>query len=291
MPRPSEISHPEGLTFSGLGGPQPARWFGPANAACVVGIAPALGLRATWYAPFAQALVDAGEGRVAVVTADLPGHGESPLRAGRARDWGYGDVVAHLGALRAAARSRGGRFAWVGHSLGGQCALFDAEDADAVVLIASGTPYHAAWGGLAGARILALTQLGALIAQALGHFPGERLGFGGREARTLIAQWAHAARRGDYHFAGFDGEASLARARAPVHAVVVEGDPWAPVTAVDHTLARMPGAAVTTEVWPRAEQGAMARGNPHNRWPREPAWPAARVVARLAAWGVLERGA
>src|SRR5690349_20366170 len=133
------------LSFAAHGGPQSATWFGPREARCVVAIVPALGLRADYYAALSEALVRSSAGRVAAVTFDHPGHGKSPIRAGRRSDWGYAEVVAHLAALRQSVRAVSrGAFVWLGHSIGGQVALMDAEHADAVVLVASGTPYFRA---------------------------------------------------------------------------------------------------------------------------------------------------
>lgn len=269
----------DALTFDGLGGHQRAGWRGGAAPACVIGVVPALGLRADYYTPLAEALASEG---VAVVTLDLPGHGQSPLRAGRAHDWGYPQLVRHLAALREAARAAapGARFVWLGHSIGGQVALMDAEHADATVLVASGPPYFRAWTGVARLRLLALTQMSSVVAGVLGHYPGEALGFGGREARTLIAQWARAARTGRYVFDGLDGDAAIARVRTPLLAIRVEGDDLAPERAIEHTLAKATAARIGRGLHPLAEQDPKVRANPHNRWPRSPA-PIAREVRRF----------
>jgi predicted alpha/beta hydrolase len=272
------------LTFEGLGGAQTAAWIGPEAPRCVIGVVPALGLRADYYLPLAEAL--SGEG-VAVVPIDLPGHGRSPLRAGRAEDWGYPDVVGHLSAVRTAVRGRasGARFVWLGHSIGGQIALMDGEHADGVVLVASGPPYHRAWQGLARLRLFTLASLSAAIASVLGHYPGETLGFGGGEARTLMVEWARAARTGRYAFESLDGDAAIARVRGPIHAVRVEGDELAPETAIEHTLTKASAAKITRGLYPLAEQDPKVRKSPHNRWPRSPAPVAREVRAFLAREG------
>lgn len=271
------------LAFDGLGGSCRARWLGPARPSCVIGVVPALGLRADYYQPLAEALASES---VAVVTADLPGHGQSPIRAGRAHDWGYRELVEHLGALRQTvqARASGARFVWLGHSIGGQVALMEGGhdgSADAVVVVASGPPYFRLWPGLGALRVLSLTQFGALTAAALGHFPGETLGFGGREARTLIAEWATAARTGRYVFVGFDGDGAIARLDRPVLAIRVEGDTLAPENAMAHTLAKAVRARVELGSLPRTEQDEKVRLNPHNRWPRSPASVVRQVKAFL----------
>jgi predicted alpha/beta hydrolase len=272
------------FSFVGFGGQQPATRLGSGDV--TIAIVPALGLRAAYYRPLAEAL--SGE-QVSVITFDLPGHGDSPVRASYGNDWGYREARDHLRALRshvrAAPQTGSGRFVWLGHSIGGQLALMDGEEADGVVLVASGTPYFRVWQGLGSLRVLALTQLSAVIASGLGHYPGEQLGFGGREGRTLIRDWARVARTGRYQLAGLDGEGAMERVKAPVHVVRLEGDALAPEAAVEHTLQKLPRARISRSVWPSAEQSPELRRNPHNRWPRTPAFAVQEVRSFLAREG------
>ena len=100
------------------GGPQRllAEYARDENAPVAVCL-PALGIRASYYTGFLRGLAAAG---VHGVAADLTGHGESPVRARRGRQWGYGDLVqSHLPDVHEAVRCHFPRsdFFWVGHSL------------------------------------------------------------------------------------------------------------------------------------------------------------------------------
>jgi len=81
------------ITFATLGGTQRAAVDTPADAPRgVVVVAPALGVRESDYRKLCGALNGQGFATAAV---DLPGHGDSPVRANRRRDWGYASVIEH----------------------------------------------------------------------------------------------------------------------------------------------------------------------------------------------------
>jgi predicted alpha/beta hydrolase len=118
-----------------------------------------------------------------------------------------------------------------GHSLGGQLALLYAashpEHTTPVVAIASGSSYHGTVATQRGQRVRrrqAATV--SLITRALGYFPGNRLGFGGRQPRAVMQDWSLEARTGRYDLVGssFDYEAALARLDAAVLMITLEGD-------------------------------------------------------------------
>jgi len=265
------------ITFTTLGGPQQADVELPEHGAVVgaVLVAPALGVRASYYRKLCEALRARGFATVAV---DLPGHGESPVRANRRTDWGYTSVIEHYAAALRALHGGlpGVPMLVVGHSIGGQVALMAAgtnlPGLRGVVVVASGSPYWRTWDGAEALRIRAATWTCGALARSLGVFPGDRVGFGGREPRTLIMQWAHAAQTGRYQHGDFDGDALLAQPGPPTLAIRVEGDAWAPARSMQHTLDRMTGRDVTFERWHDAPHG----GN-HNRWPSESEHVAERV--------------
>ena len=272
---------PDSMVFPALGGEQVLPLFRPSEPLHVtVGIAPALGFRAEYYGPLARQLSAMG---FHVALVDHPGHGLSPVRSRRQHNWGYGDLVTQLGVVRHLLQREmpGHRFFWLGHSIGGQVALMDAGahpgEVDGVFLVASGTPYHRAWLGWEGHRLHLNSYLVQLLSSGLGYFPGDKVGFGGREARQLMAEWASLARRGSYTFPNFDGEVLLRACMAPVWSIRLEGDDWAPQAAIDHTLNKLPSPFIHREVW-----SDHHITNPHNRWPRD----AAHVVARLKEWVV-----
>ncbi|MCR9162484.1 MAG: alpha/beta fold hydrolase [Nannocystaceae bacterium] len=266
------------IAFTTVGGTQRATLEHPqGEARGAVLVAPALGVRASYYRTLCEALRARG---FATVSVDLPGQGRSPARADRRTDWGYGAVVEHyaaaLRALHDATPTLGKLL--VGHSIGGQVGLMTAgmgvPGLHGVVAVASGCPYWRTWDGLEAYRIRAATWTCGALARALGVFPGDKVGFGGREARTLMVQWSHAAQTGRYALGDFDGDALLARPGPPALGIRVEGDAWAPERSVRLTLDRMIRRDVSFERWHGAPHGGD-----HNRWPSEPTHVADRVAA------------
>ena len=266
------------FSFQTLGGLQQADLHdGSSMDAPLVVVAPAIGIEARFYAGLCAGLAEVGIGAVSI---DMPGHGASPIRAGRHADWGYEELVDHFAsAIRALAEVRPDAPLYLlGHSLGGHVALMLAGRGDVratgVVLVATGAPYWRAWHGPGALFLRWGSALYGVLARIMGYFPGHRLGFGGREARTLIAQWAASARTGEYDFPGFMGEALLGKPGPPVHSIALRGDFFAPEAAIRHMLDKLKQRDVGIETWESAPHG----GN-HNRWPSEPGFVVDRVVA------------
>ena len=267
-----------GFSFQTLGGFQQADLSdGSSNDSPIVVVAPAIGIEARYYAGLCAGLTETGIGAVSI---DMPGHGASPIRAGRHNDWGYEGLVDHFASVvRALAEVKPRAPIYLlGHSLGGHVALMLAGRGDVrvrgVVLVAAGAPYWRAWRG-AGALFLRWgSALYGVLARIIGYFPGHRLGFGDREARTLIVQWAASARTGEYDFPGFMGEELLGKQGPPVHSIGLRGDFFAPEVAIRHMLDKLGQRDVGIETWESPPHG----GN-HNRWPSEPGFVVDRVVA------------
>lgn len=270
-------------SFEGLGGRQTLRVLEAASAdAPLVAVAPALGLRASWYEDLARALVARG---VHAALVEWPGQGTSPVRPSRRFDWGYAELLEHLASARETARatlSRSSSFAWLGHSIGGTVGLMDAgrsRAVDHVLLVASGTPYMGSWTGKTARQLHLATYLFPFAARVLGYHDG-RLGFGGQEARTLMTQWAHLTRTGVWDVPGCDIEGHLRACETSVLAVRIEGDDYAPERAVEHLLGKVPAARIERAVWSGPEPKTA-----HIRWPRTP-----EHAAELASRFVSRRG-
>ena len=242
----------------------------------VIGCLPALGIRAEYYDAFLEALADCG---LHGIIADAPGHGDSPIRASRKVDWGYADLVTHAHAVRqaAAARFPDAPFVWMGHSIGGQVALLHAGRPDAdvagIALIAAGLPDIKAWTGVGRLRVQLLATLIRPLTTVLGHYPGERLQFGGREARRLMRDWTIIARSGGMNVHGLDGDALFAAVTQPVLHIGIKGDDYVTPASINAMLRPLASTDVTRETWPPSSD--------HNRWPRQQATQAA---ARIADW-------
>jgi predicted alpha/beta hydrolase len=183
-----------------------------------------------------------------------------------------------------AADARKPRLVVLGHSLGGQLAVLAAAERlafDALVLVASCTVDHRGWEGLASYRVLVQTQTGALIARALGVFPGDRVGFGGRQPPRLIADWARQARTGRFDLTGasIDHEAALREVELDALSISIDGDDMAPHAACGRLVAKLPKSRVVRRTLAPSWQVRKA-SDAHLRWAREPA----AVVRELAGF-------
>ncbi|WP_395681871.1 alpha/beta fold hydrolase [Dokdonella sp.] len=244
---------------------------------------PALGVAARNYLPLAREL--AGRG-VAVALHEWRGNGSSDRRAARAQDWGYRELLEYdIAASRLALRTALPRARlWLGgHSLGGQLATLAAalapESVAGLVLVASGSPYwrwfRHAW------LILPIYLAVPRIASVCGYFPGRRLGFGGREARGVMADWARSGRSGRYVARGVrqDLEAALARVGMPVLALRLEDDWLGPKASLDWLLGKMPAAPQEALVVGAQDlDGAPAD---HFGWMKKPSMIAQTVATKI----------
>nr|WP_222109155.1 alpha/beta fold hydrolase [Streptomyces cupreus] len=258
----------------------------------VVLVVPAMGTAARFYRSFARALYSTG---LSVVLGDLRGQGERAPNGSRAPAFGYAELVADLAAASTAVRELAPQAPLVllGHSLGGQLALLQAAHSatgherppDAVVLIAAGSVWYGSYGMLCGAGVLIGSQSAALLATALGHWPGDRLGFGGRQPARVMRDWARQARTGRYRLGRHPGtrtEELLRRLRLPVLAVGVEGDRLAPPAAVDHLCGKLPSARVDRWHYTSAEVDGSRLD--HFRWARH----GTDLARYVAAWTATE---
>lgn len=243
---------------------------------------PALGVTARSYVAFAYALASRG---VAVALHEWRGGGSSDRRAGRRIDWGYRDLLqrdlpAGCDAARDALGAR--ELLLGGHSLGGQLALLSAalqpHPPSRIMLVASGAPW---WRAFPHRHLVrAVLHAAPVIARACGYFPGRRLGFGGNEARGVIADWSRSGRTGRYLVDGIgDLEPALARCRMPVHAWRLADDWLGPEASLDWLLGKLPRAERRVTV---LDGDALATRADHFAWMKEPARLATAVADAIS---------
>ncbi len=256
---------------------------------------PALGVGIGPNETLADALAAQG---VAVAVHEWRGLGDSDRRAARRCDWGYKDLLnIDIAAGLAAARARFPGLRWYlgGHSLGGQLALIHAslkqaslnkaslvDEFDGVLLVASGQPHWRAFPGWRAVGVLGFALVLPAITDIVGHFPGAKLGFAGREAATLMREWAGTAISGHYRMRAFGTtlDDALAAYTGRVLAIRMSEDRLAPPGAINRLRALAPRADWNVREFGRAE---IANRRPdHFGWLREPT----AVAAAFAAWRV-----
>lgn len=256
----------------------------PIDAKAVVIVMPAMGVRADYYQPLAVELSRAG---FHAITADLRGHGKSGLRASRQHDFGFHEMLRFDWPAVVAAAKREfpeGPIYLLGHSLGGQLNALYASQHQAhlsgLIFIAAGSVHFLGWPFPRCLGILAFTQLARWFAWIWGYFPGQRIGFGGREARSVLRDWAHNARTGRYEpvRSGSDFEGALGRVALPHLAISLAGDRLTPRRAV-HNLSRKMGRSPATAVHLGPDEMPTG-GLDHFKWVRH----SGPIVARIGAW-------
>ena len=215
------------------------------NQGPVLLIAPAMGVPARTYLKLAEALQTTGH---SAATFDLRGIGNSAIRASRANNFGYYQMAIHdfsaaVAALKNELPNR--PIVLLGHSMGGQLAcLFLSQNPNAaagLILSASCTVHYAGWPFPQNMSILVLSQIAALIARVVGYFPGKKLGFGGREARNVMIDWARNARNGRYKLlnSAINFESDLKKVSLPILAINFNDDRFAPLTATQLLLDKL----------------------------------------------------
>lgn len=240
----------------------PAHWFAASRSRATIVILPAMGTPAQRYRALAEAL---NARAFSVLLPELPGTGASRPRPSRKVDFGYSELVGrYLPGVMAAARERApdGPLVALGHSLGGQIAMLATVSGharlDAVVTVASGHIHNRHWRGAGRAKVLFAAVLFPLLTHLFGYLPGQRVGFGGAQARTLIREWARTIRTGQFPDLG----QTAGGAQCPALSIGYEGDFLAPMRSVAGMAAMLGGATQKLPVnWP---------GPPHASWARYP---------------------
>lgn len=242
---------------------------------------PGMGLAARHFLPFAEAMAARG---IATFVHEWRGNGSSSLRASRAVDWGYRELLADIAASERAidAALPGLPRVLGGHSLGGQlacCRVAQAPDAArALWLVGSGSPYWRAFPAPTRWWLPGAYRFLDWLARRNGALPGKRIGFGGNEARGVIDDWSRSALSGRYAARGLDLDldAGMAGFGGEVRGIVLADDWLAPRSSLAFLLGKLRGAQVGVDVVDAATLGAAAD---HYAWMKHPDAVAARLLA------------
>jgi predicted alpha/beta hydrolase len=211
---------------------------------------PAMGMAAKQYTKLLKALSEQG---FSAASVDLRGNGQSSIRANRENNFGYAELaeVDLPAAIQTLKKSYPGKkLILLGHSLGGQiCSLFVSQNPNLIehlILAASCSVYYKNWPFPYRLGLLIFTQIAWLSSSILGHFPGRSIGFGGREARGIMKDWALNARTGSYSLANskYNYDPFPKSPGLKVLAINFEDDQLAPITATDHLLSKLSATKV-----------------------------------------------
>ncbi len=247
---------------------------------------PAMGMRAAKYQNLLFSLSE--QVGLSVASFDLRGNGASSARAARSKkpysNFGYHELLelelpAAVDALKQ--RLQLGKIVLFGHSLGGQVAILgqaiDIKEIQGIVLSASCSVYYRGWPVPGRYGLFALSQLAALIARLMGYFPGRKLGFGNREAKTIMIDWARNCRSGEYRLVGSvrDFRVELKEQQIPILALNYQDDLFAPPSATQYLSNFLPLSPVT-QITFSAKQLGLKKAD-HFSWLQSPDVPVGAV--------------
>lgn len=241
---------------------------------------PAMGVAAGYYRPLVEQLMQRG---YAVTLADFSSTAKAKAPTPRG---GYAEIVEdriRTEFRTAAAMTPTGCVVLLGHSLGGQLGLVFAgrfEPDLPVILIGSGS---ASFDSFAAPRrwfYLIASQVIAGLATVLRSWPGDKLGFGGRQTAHTMRDWASNVRTGHYGsgHATFDYQAALKGFRGPLAVVDIAGDVLAPPLATSR-LVESTGAKVMRRTT-YSPQRARRKPGAHFTWVRD----TPGVVPQITEW-------
>ena len=251
----------------------PVYWYCTQGARANFLLMAALGVPAGFYKPLAEQLAQAGTN---VALMEHRGHGESGLVPSRRVDFGFREVlVEDIPAVLdwMTEQAPGLPVYLMGHSLGGHYAAMTAgrmpSRISGVILVACGSPWKDAFAGKTRRQIGLLCCLIPVFNVLLGYYPGNRVGFGGREARTLMRDWRHMAVDNRYCATGQDEDldAGMGAYQGVVLSVRPADDGFAPAAAMAAVTDKFRQASVSHRVIDAYELGDTAD---HYRWARRP---------------------
>ena len=246
---------------------------------------PGMGLSARQYIPLGRALAEHG---IETFIHEWRGIGSSSLRAGRAVDWGYQelldlDLAAAVEGLRDGLDGRA--LCIGGHSLGSQFALMLAGRLDrppaGLIVVAGGSPHWRLYPLLHRSLLLPIFHSLHWLGDVFGHFPGRRVGFAGREARSVMKDWTWTGRHGHYGLPSLDPfpTEGMAALTSPVLGVRLKDDWFVPPESLAGLLTHVPNCPAEEVVIERLPDAAPTD---HFAWLRSPE-PVADTIATFMA--------
>ncbi len=195
----------------------------------VVLLYPAMGVRASYYKHFANHLSSLG---INCITVDWRGYGKSNIRPSRKIDHGFQVLIDDMNEVIDLTQKifPNSSIYLTGHSLGGQIgSLYSGRYHDKIkglILIAAGTPYYKVWEEFGAWKLKIGGRIFYPVSKLFGYYPGNLIGFGGREARGVIKDWSYIALKGRYILSGssFDYEKAMNESELNILSISIEKD-------------------------------------------------------------------
>lgn len=233
---------------------------------------PALGTPAERYNDFAKTLSQFG---YAVALLEQRGQTHSDLKASRQVDYGFRDFIqTDVPTALAWIREQGlKKVVLGGHSLGGMLSVatagYSADLIDALVLVASASPYHKNYPIDMALKLRLANTLLPLVLGLYGYFPGYKLGFGDHESRTLMRDWMQLAMHNRFRVRGLnqDLDPQIAQFSKPVLSFRFDQDIMAPEPAITCMQKKLDQAPLTAIMLSETDMGCTAN---HYGWTQRP---------------------
>ncbi len=245
---------------------------------------PAMGVKVTFYKIFAKQLSEKGFN---VILVDWRGQGKSSIRASRKTNFGYEDIIEDLKELMQYANSwfpRSKKMI-VGHSLGGQIgSLYSSRYDDSIsglILITSSSVYYKGWEKWNAVKIQIAGKLFYPISKIFGYFPGNVIGFGGKEAKNVMKDWCFNAVEGEYRLTNskFNYENSLSKFTKHVLSISVENDDLASKKSVENLYNKFNSEAKVLHLHLNSDETGISPLD-HFSWARDPKY----FIEIIAKW-------
>ena len=221
-------------------------------------VLPAIGVPIRKYETLVAGLRAKG---YAVIYADYPCCGENLPEMARGHDYNYADLINEfIPNLLKNAQSQ--NQVLLGHSLGGHLAtLYTLEKNLPIVTVASGNIYYKNWDTLGRVKLLTAVGVFKSLSKIYGFFPGYKVGFGDKEAKSLMNDWCYTALTGKYTLR----KPELKQEKGKGVFINIENDDFAPLKSMQH-LAEMCGQYSLKQI----KLAPDLKGNPHSVWLKNP---------------------
>lgn len=213
---------------------------GPSSKPLVL-LFPAMGVKASYYFKIAKDLNNLG---IHFACTDLRGNDPMQHPPSRKNDFGYYEMINQdwPAAVKACKDNYPDSPIYImGHSLGGQisaCYATKEPNINGMILVASGNTHYKNFKNKR--RVLIASKLANIMSQLFGYLPGNKIGFAGIEAKSVIRDWAYTIKTG-YFRTRYNGEKEIynlkmSQVKIPIMAISFDGDKLSPHAATQALL-------------------------------------------------------